>query len=268
MFNDSFRSTKGVFIVSIGKQTKSNAKARYWWAVLYPENMLEDWKDQIDDLLQLPYEYCVHDKDIVNDPDEQRKVHVHLIIAFPNTTTYKNAFNTFDRLSADGRKSLNKCEQIISIEYAHKYLIHDTDKCKKDLKYLYDPSERVSGNLFDIGSYIQLCKSEEQEIFNCIVDTIYQCCFESFMDVDRHFRYSYEYQSEDAKKYYQTVLRGHYRYFECLCKGIHFKKEQFYKLNLSSSEEIAKKIERDRIFISSLKDELKTMSEKAKSNFQ
>ena len=164
--------------MAIGNQTKTGAKARYWWAVLYPENMIPDWQQQIDDLLQLPYEYCIHDKDIVNDPDEQRKVHVHLIIAFPNTTTYKNAFNTFDRLSAEGKSSLNKCEQIISIEYAHKYLIHDTDKCREKNKYLYAQEERISGNLFDIGAYVQLSKSEETEIFNDIVDTIYQCCFE------------------------------------------------------------------------------------------
>ena len=31
------------------------AKARYWWAVLYQENMRPDWRETIDDLLQLPY---------------------------------------------------------------------------------------------------------------------------------------------------------------------------------------------------------------------
>ena len=192
--------------MAIGNQKRVGAKARYWWAVLYPENMIPEWKEQIDDLLQLPYEYCIHDKDIVNDPDEQRKVHLHLIIAFPNTTTYNNAFNTFDRLSAEGKKALNKCEQIISIEYAHKYLIHDTDKCRDKNKHIYDQGERISGNLFDIGAYVQLSRTEEQEIFNDIVDCIYECCFESFIDVDRHYRYSYEYQSDDQQKYYQTVL--------------------------------------------------------------
>lgn len=93
----------------IGNQTKTNAKGRYWWAVLYPENMVEDWEKNIDDILQIPYEYCIHDKDIVNDPDEQRKVHVHIILAFANSTTYKHAFNTFDRLSACGKKALNNC---------------------------------------------------------------------------------------------------------------------------------------------------------------
>lgn len=257
--------------MAIGNQTKTGVKARYWWAVLYPENMIENWKDEIDDLFQLPYEYCVHDKDIVNDPDEQRKVHVHIIIAFANTTTYKNAFSIFDRLSAAGRQSLNKCEQVVSIEYAHKYLRHDTEKCRKDGKFLYPEEERISGNNFDIGAYIQLSKSEEQEIFNDIVDTIYECCFEAFADVDRYYRYSYEYQSEDVKKYYETVLRGHFRYFETLCKGIHFKKEQFRKLELFKSQERKEHLRRESEFQEMMKEEMRNlalMSEEAKKRFQ
>lgn len=254
--------------MSVGNQTKTGAKARYWWAVLYPENMIDNWKDEIDDLLQLPYEYCIHDKDIINDPDEQRKVHVHLIITFPNTTTYKNAFNTFDRLSASGKKALNKCEQIISIQYAHDYLIHDTKKCRDQNKHLYQREERISGNLFDIGSYIQLNKSEELEIMHEIIDIIYQRCFESFMDVDQYFRYTYEYQSEDTKKYYDAVLRGHFRYFDCLCKGVHFKKTEFMKKELYKAEERRREIERNKIFRESMKDEMEEMGKKAKEEIK
>lgn len=250
--------------MSIGNHTKTSAKTRYWWAVLYPENMIQEWQEQISDVLQIPFAYCIHNKDIVNDPDEKRKVHVHIMLAFSNTTTYKNAFSVFDRLSAPGRSAFNKIEQIISVEYAYKYLIHDTDKCRKDNKYQYDSSERITGNNFDIGAYIQMSKGEEQEIFNQIVDSIYQCCFESFMDVDRYYRYSYQYQSEDLRCYYDKVLRGHFRYFETLCKGIHFKKEQFRKLELHKAEERKAKLQRDKIFMEDLKEELKNMAEKAK----
>lgn len=254
--------------MSIGNQTNINQKARHWWAVLYPENMIENWEDQIDDLLQLPYEYCVHDRDIVNDPDEQRKKHVHMIIVFPNTTTYKNAFSIFNRLSAPGRQALNKIEQIISIEYAHKYLIHDTEKCRKDNKYQYSVSDRVSGNLFDIGAYVQLCKAEEKEIFNFIVDTIYDHCFDAFVDVDRYFRYSYEYQSEDQQKYYDIVLRGYFRYFETLCKGLHFKKEQYRNKGLYDQKSREKENMIQKAFLSDMHDEIKKMGEKAKEDFK
>ena len=49
-------------------------KARYWWAVLYPENMVEGWEDKIDDLLQVPFGYCVQSAD-TDSKSEHRKDH-------------------------------------------------------------------------------------------------------------------------------------------------------------------------------------------------
>lgn len=45
------------------EKTPKIAKARYWWAVLYQENMRPDWREAIDDLFQLPYAYCEHTAD-------------------------------------------------------------------------------------------------------------------------------------------------------------------------------------------------------------
>ena len=50
--------------MAIGNHTNPKVKVRYWWGILYPENMIENWKDQIEDVLQLPFCYCVHDKDL------------------------------------------------------------------------------------------------------------------------------------------------------------------------------------------------------------
>ena len=66
-------------------------KARYWTAVMYPENMIDDWKEEIADLIQMPGAYCVHDKDL-DDKKEGRKVHVHIIIVFSNTTDILSFF--------------------------------------------------------------------------------------------------------------------------------------------------------------------------------
>lgn len=42
------------------KPIDTSVKARYWWAVLYQENMVDGWRDNIEELLQLPYAYCDH----------------------------------------------------------------------------------------------------------------------------------------------------------------------------------------------------------------
>ena len=74
-------------------------KARFWCGVLYPENMVDNWEEEIGDILQLPYAYCLHNQD--NDiKSEHRKDHVHIIVAFTNTTTYKHAMTVFSQLSA------------------------------------------------------------------------------------------------------------------------------------------------------------------------
>ena len=105
-------------------------KARFWTGVLYPENMREDWKEVIGDTLQYPYAYCQHSQD-KDSKSEHRKDHVHLIVAFPNTTTYKHALNVMDLLSAEGKKAINKCEAVVGIRNVYDYLIHDTEDCRK-----------------------------------------------------------------------------------------------------------------------------------------
>ena len=93
------------------------------------------------------------------------KDHVHLIVAFPNTTTYKHALNVMDLLSAEGKKAINKCEAVVGIRNVYDYLIHDTEDCRKKGKEQYDPSERITGNNFDIGAYEQLGTAEKNEMF-------------------------------------------------------------------------------------------------------
>lgn len=146
-------------------------KARYWVGVLYPENMREGWQEDIGDIVQVPYCYCVHDLDH-DQQSEHRKDHVHLILVFSNTTTYKHAMSIFNLLSASGKSALNKIEAIVNIRNMYDYLIHNTDTCKKKGKHLYSPSCRISGNCFDIGSYEQLSVSDRDQILKELCDVI------------------------------------------------------------------------------------------------
>ena len=68
-----------------------------------------------------------------------------------------------DLLSAEGKKAINKCEAVVGIRNVYDYLIHDTEDCRKKGKEQYDPSERITGNNFDIGAYEQLGTAEKNE---------------------------------------------------------------------------------------------------------
>lgn len=195
------------------------SKARYWWAVLYPENMIPNWEDEIDDLLQVPFAYCVHDKD-TDSMSEHRKDHVHLIIAFTNTTTYKHALGVFKLL---GENAVNHCQAVISIRHAYDYLIHNTKSCEKAGKHLYDTSCRIAGNNFDIGSYEQVSQERRNEILRGMIDFIVD---NALPDLTTFY---VEYP-EMADPLHFDVYKSYGALLERMCKGNH------HRLKLRSSK--------------------------------
>ena len=186
-----------------------NNKAKYWTVVVYNENLKEDWTDELEKI-GLPMSYCVHNKTKVN--GEDRKTHTHIIVAFPNTTTYNHAFKMFERLNADGKSAFNKLEEVYSIQNAYNYLIHDTDDCRRKEKEPYDASERKDINNFDIGAYIQLSTEEQEEIIDSLADIIIAEGFTNFIDF-------YDYVSKMDNKEYKRLVRKNSGFFERLTKG-------------------------------------------------
>lgn len=190
-------------------QKEGNSK--YFTGSLYPENMIDDWENEISNLLQLPCCYCIHNKDINNDK-EGRKVHVHLIIAFRNTTTKNHALNIFNRLSKDGTKCCPFVESVIDIKHIYDYLIHDTDDARKKGKFQYSPDERICINGFDIGLYVQQTLSEKEDLLL----EIEQICFQpEFMNFKRLALYVRDHMTKD----HMRVLRDYSGYLERITKG-------------------------------------------------
>ncbi len=187
-------------------------KARYWWAVMYPENMVEKWEDKLPDTLQLPYAYCKHTRD-KDSKSEHRKDHVHVMLAFPNTTTYQHALAVFDLLSAEGKKAVNTCQALNNVRHGYDYLIHDTEKCREQGKELYDSSERITGNNFDIGAYEQIGTAEKDEIYRELYNVIKEQNISNFMD----FCEAIEDKLVDA--HYLEVFRTYNAQFERMTRG-------------------------------------------------
>ena len=188
-------------------------KARYWVGELYPENLIEDWEDQIAEKLQLPFAYCIHDKDKTKD-GTPRKAHVHLIVVFPNTTTYNHALSVFKVLdkTKGGPTACNKVERILGIRNMYDYLIHDTEDSRKKGKYLYSPTERKTGNNFDIGNYEQLSSTEKLDMLDELCDDIIEQDF-------RNFRQFYLYVRENRDKEYREIIKANSGLLDRLIKG-------------------------------------------------
>ena len=197
------------------KQVNKKAKARYWVGVCYEENMVDGWEEKIGDILELPYAYCRHnaDKDALS---EHRKDHVHIILVFPNTTTYNHAYNAFMKLSAPGKKCIPYCESINSIRSKYEYLIHNTETAKKQGKYQYAVSDRKTGNNFDIGAYEQLSQAEKDEILKNICDLIYSREIINCADL-------YSISMDELGPSCFDVFKTHSGFLERLTKGIYMK---------------------------------------------
>lgn len=188
-------------------------KAKYWTAVLYPESMISDWQDNISDILQIPFSYCIHDKD-KDGHDGDRKTHIHIVLAFPNTTTYKHALSLFQQL----QPSCAICKKVINIRYIYNYLIHDTDSCRKANKHLYDESERVNGNNFDIGSYEQVSLEEKQQMAKELAQIIIKKNITNMADL-------YILVSDNMSSDYETIMIGYSGFLGNICKGVYLKQK-------------------------------------------
>lgn len=187
-------------------------KCKYWVGVLYPENMVENWENEIGDIVQLPYSYCIHDADI-DGKEEERKRHVHIILVFPNTTTLNHAKNVFDLLSSPGKKSFSNIKAIVNIRGMYDYLIHDTETAKKQGKKLYDVSCRVNGNNFDIGCYEQLGVQEKNDMCKELCDVIMEQKFTNFGDF-----YMYVISNYEDSNYFE-IIKSYSGLFERLTKS-------------------------------------------------
>lgn len=203
----------------MAEQVKLRLKARYWVAVCYPENMKDDWQETIGDLVQVPYAYCIHDKDHLakykpkKGEDHMRKVHAHIMLAFPNTTTQNFALQTIEKLAKDGCKCTNgTIQSITNVRNQYDYLIHDTETARRQQKYKYDKSERICGNNFDIGAYEQLSLKEKQNMKKTLSDAIIQEGFTNFMDF--HMFVTSNFDDE-----YFEILTAYSSFFEKLTRG-------------------------------------------------
>lgn len=139
------------------------AKTKYWEGVLYPESMRPSWKEDIEDVLQVPFAYAVHDQD-VDSNGKPRKAHVHVMVVWPGNTTRQAVIRAFNALSKPGERCCSTAEMVNNVRHAYDYLIHDTDSCRKKGKVLYPESSRVCGNNFEIGQFEQFSAQTKQDM--------------------------------------------------------------------------------------------------------
>lgn len=194
-------------------------KSRYWVALMYLENMVDEWQDRICELLQVPFAYCIHDKDLEKDGKTPRKPHVHVMIAYGGPTTDKQALSVFKQLEKQGHSAIpnDVIQQVYSVRNQYDYLIHDTEDSKKKHKHLYDKSERITGNGFDIGAYEQISTADKLRMKKELANVICENGFTNYMDF-------YKFVVSNLDDDYFDLMSSHTSFFKELVKGNYFEK--------------------------------------------
>lgn len=132
---------------------EKNVKKKYWAFVLYLESAPENWKE----ILQLRgIPVCIspyHDKD-VNPDGTPKKPHYHIILCFPNTTTYNNVKSITDSLNQPIPISLD------AVNGYYRYLTHKDNP----EKYQYSPEDIETLNGFSIDDFVELTYTQVKTI--------------------------------------------------------------------------------------------------------
>ncbi len=141
-------------------------KKRYWKFVFYPESLPDGWLDFMQNT-DLPF--CIsplHDSDLNEDQERTpKKAHYHLIVAYNNTTTWKNVKESICDPLGQPRPMPSD-----NIKLAYRYLWHADNPEKAQ----YDESGVQCYNGFNIHDFIALTQDEVKqymyEINNIIRD--------------------------------------------------------------------------------------------------
>lgn len=192
----------------------ASQNAKYWTSIFWLESAPANWKDVISEKLQIPYCYCIHDKDVNEGDEDKRKPHVHLIMAFPNTTTYNHALQTFQELIPNAAI----VKRVINIRYMYNYLIHDTDDARSKNKFQYSPEERITGNDFDIGAFEQVSVAEKHKMIKQLIDFIRDNGFTNMIDFFNNLETCFD----DS---YLDIVYGYHSLLEAFCRGNYLKQK-------------------------------------------
>jgi hypothetical protein len=146
----------------MAEKKSSNVKKRNWAFVVYPESAPSNWQE----ILQQKGLQCaispLHDKDI--DPDEkEKKPHWHVIAVYSTGCT---TFNVVKRLTDELKAPIPQALEQIRGYY--RYLTHKDNP----EKHQYDEKEIKTLNGFNIGDYIEMTKSEVNEIKRSLMSLI------------------------------------------------------------------------------------------------
>lgn len=189
------------------KSSRKNIKKRNWAFIIYPESAPKDWIEK----LQKTGLQCavspLHNKDI-NPTGEIKKAHYHVIVAYSGPTS----FNVVKTLTEAFRAPIPQ-----PLEQIRGYYRYFTHKDNPE-KHQYDENEIFTINGFNISNFIELSKSEVNEIKRSLQLLIREeniIEYSNFMDylLDENKTIEYDVASNNTYFFDKYISSRRHKYF-------------------------------------------------------
>lgn len=143
--------------------SEKQKKARHWTLLIYPDSCPTNWKEILQETGCEVAVSPLHDKDINDEMSGAlKKPHYHVIISYPNTTTY----NVVKQLTSELNTTIPK--DLKSVKGMYRYFTH-MDNADK---YQYDSKDILLMNGFNVDNVNELTYNQKKEIQRKIIKYI------------------------------------------------------------------------------------------------
>lgn len=151
---------------------KTSEKERNWTCVVYPESVVENWKEILQEYgLQVAIS-PLHDKD-TNPDGETKKPHYHILMCFNGPTTYRKVALITEEIGA------TIPQRVISAKGMIRYFTHKDNP----EKYQYSENEIKTINGLDITKIDGLTNSEVEEMKRILIGIINEMEIKEYADL-------------------------------------------------------------------------------------
>ena len=162
------------------KAKQKVVKSRYFFGLLYPESLPEDWLMKLESIGQPMAISPLHDRDIDIDATEDsdsgeviyKKPHYHFIYIANNPVTENSVLNKIRRALGNDRAINKVTVPFSSLRNYYDYLSHESKDAIAKRKFVYDKADIQLLNNFDISRYDQMDVEEKTRVLMAIVTMI------------------------------------------------------------------------------------------------
>lgn len=199
---------------------RAGQRTRNWAVIFYPEDLPEDWKEQLDGLLCKWVEGPLHDRDL-NADGLPKKPHVHTLFMFEAVKTQEQVLDLFRGLfgeSEGGTVPGVPAPQMVTDRGAVvRYMAHMDNPDKAQ----YDPNEIVGHNGADPAELLRYSATETRMMIIAMEEYIEQNGILELADFSAAIRY-------DHPEWHTLVATKMTMYFSAFIRSRRHKAERGY----------------------------------------